>query len=742
MESKGLVNTNPAESTQGHIRRSYSTFDRSLSHRILFTPKFGYYYPTFCFHGVPTDEISVNSKDYLDSLSLKAPFKSAINKEKRSFMVPMMALLPFNWDQIYTLPSAGSDVPDSANSVLFDFHTNGVSFLKNLLLLAAVNVPEFTLADTGVGQVVVSQWYTAALRALVLNEYVFSHGSLLNLLNFKVSSWLDIRSVYDYNAVPAGPFDAIPAETFSFDSIFDRLIDAMFRYVSRINVVVPDSPVNRSYAIVGPAGRPTRFSSPFSLLLDIFRENPTAFISLIAFDFGDSGVTADNLQPWYTALWQQSFEYFDGNLNGFSYPGPISNPADIDTDPTALSPAVFNYSPLAAYQMICHHFYTNSNYDFVYSADIFRQYFASLWANLSGLLDGGSTPTFKWNGILKPYDWLSGAVVSRLLYKTSDDALVTVSYSNLSAQSPQPTLLYRLAAWAALFSYRRSLRYVDYFVGARPTPLAPLANGNISVNNNMVDVIDITRSIQLQRLRNASIRWRNKIEEYVDGMFGDRPAPDYHNPFALSSERATVFGDDVQNTGAAQTEDANSRTANFVQTGGQFTYTFHNNDNHPCIYMQIIGFDVRRSYGSTVGRHYLHANRFDMFNPALQYIGDQPLYLTELGYNPSSSSNSMAFGYKTRDAEYKEMYDQCSGGFIENLPGWAFTDNDQRTFSSGRGPLAVNNEDFIRSYPCELDQFFLSLTGHSLGSRFHFIMITDNSVSAKRPMAIDPQVLQ
>ena len=124
-----------------------------------------------------------------------------------------------------------------------------------------------------------------------------------------------------------------------------------------------------------------------------------------------------------------------------------------------------------------------------------------------------------------------------------------------------------------------------------------------------------------------------------------------------------------------------------------------------------------------------------MFNPDFQYIGDQPVYGVELGY-PYGSSIPEVFAYQSRDMEYKQRFDVASGGFIENLPGWIFDDNDRLALDRGR-----LDPDFIRSRNTEFDKFFLSLTGYSLGSYFHFICITDNNVNAKRAMAVDPQIL-
>ena len=96
----------------------------------------------------------------------------------------------------------------------------------------------------------------------------------------------------------------------------------------------------------------------------------------------------------------------------------------------------------------------------------------------------------------------------------------------------------------------------------------------MSVSANKVSVIDITRNIQAQRFANSVMRSRQKIEEYVQDLFGQRPAIDWHNPLPfLSREEEMVFGDEVQNTGDAQMLLSNSRTSNFQNNAGRFTFT-------------------------------------------------------------------------------------------------------------------------------------------------------------------------
>lgn len=691
---QGVVQSNPANNTTGKHIHNYSTFDKSLSYRLYNTLRFGEYTPSFVMEGVPTDEIELNTKDFIDSLSLNAPFKGQIRKIKESFAVPKMAILPRNWDRIYTQPSNGDDVPKDANCVLQDFPAKMESVWRFLFNeLTPPSPPIEGSDDSGL-----RYFFQNLLTCLVIGEYVYSSGSLLNVCGYKASA----QFRYVVNST----------EFLSYDQFFDRFVTSVFSHVKSFMLRMDGFPQPTLYYCKGLSGDVTdfRFNRSFRSALELFRENPTLEVVNI-------NVTDD----FYDAV--QSLDI--APRENLTYPLFISpDESDVDNeqeDITDMSQTNLNLSRLLAYQIVCAHYYTNSSIDVVYTAELYRQYVQSLLNRFENSSPtDASVDNFEWNGMLCPYDVLSGHELDKVLFASEFGGV-----HDYNAW---------LALWPAIFGFRRSLRYGDYFVGSRPRPLAPV-NTDVSVNDNMVSVVNITRSIQAQRFANAVMRSRQKIEEYVKSLFGKSPAPDYHNPFFLTRQEEIVFGDEVQNTAESQSTEANSRTANFSAGLGQFTFTFHNDDAHPCIYLQIISFDIRRAYTRSVERQFLHLDRFDMFNPDFQYIGDQPVYGIELGY-PYNSKMPKIFAYQSRDMEYKERFDQAAGGFVENLPGWILTDN----FMSF-GEFKNIDPDFIRSYNTELDPFFLSLTGYSLGSYFHFICITQNNVNAKRPMAVDPQIL-
>ena len=125
-----------------------------------------------------------------------------------------------------------------------------------------------------------------------------------------------------------------------------------------------------------------------------------------------------------------------------------------------------------------------------------------------------------------------------------------------------------------------------------------------------------------------------------------------------------------------------------------------------------------------------------MFNPMLQYIGDQPVYRGELN---SDSNFNEVFGYLSRNSEYKQSYSIASGGFVYDLPSWANVVDFGPDYKLI--PRKHQGTDFLRVYPFEFDKFYKTLSGLSLSSAFHFIVVYNNKVMASRPMAVNPSIL-
>lgn len=377
-----------------------------------------------------------------------------------------------------------------------------------------------------------------------------------------------------------------------------------------------------------------------------------------------------------------------------------------------------NISRVLAYQMSCSQFYVNPQVDFLYNAQLYRD---NLWTLMKIANPNISVGFFSMNGIQVPYDYASKYYMSRMINVLKQDDLQEVDIP-----------LY-FDYFNALFGHRESLRFGDYFTDSRTRPLA-LGDDSIDVSNdNSVSVIDVSKKIVYQRFRNAVVKLGNNFGDYLRGIFGSSPSPDYHFPKFISHQDFAVGGFEVANN----TKDGQGDLVTNLNTRDD-TFAFEVEIDMPCVLIGISYFSVPRVYMQTKDRQFFHRDRYDMFNPMLQYIGDQIVYNHE---RTDLRPNDEIFGYQSRNNEYKQRYSVVSGAFATKLPAWTFVADslfrpvDYVAVSNTQSP------EFIRAHDYEFNRFFNALSGYSLANSFHFIVVYNNKCMSTRPMEINPNIL-
>lgn len=386
----------------------------------------------------------------------------------------------------------------------------------------------------------------------------------------------------------------------------------------------------------------------------------------------------------------------------------------IDQDP-------FNYDKLCAYQIVNSHYYTNDNVDYVYNSDMFRQYIKALVNTYESEL-----PTFEWNGINMQYDSLSGRFMDAMLARLPGAIIGGIEYQT------------GLAYFDSIFGFRQSLRFVDYFTGARTRPLAVGEEG-VAVQEGFVNAVDMAREMQRVRYLNAVGKSGRNPEDYNESLFGTKMDYDYHNPMWLASTSDVIYNSITENTGSEQYDsDSIAKTGEFKSNANRFAFEVNVD-----VYGIVIGIeycDIKRVYTDVRDRSFFVANRYDRFIPQMQFIGDQPIYKKELGYDFSIDSVASTFGYTTRDMHYKCAVSRAVGGFDGALPGWSFVANPSNFGKLNHLGMQINPE-FIRARSTEFDQFYLRLSGFSPRNYFHFIVFQVNDIEIYRPMIQNPQIL-
>lgn len=679
-----IVNSNPQNTTGHKGVHTRSTFP--LQYHNFDTFRFGEYHPHFVMEGVAKDKISFRSAHDLRSYTLGAPLMEDISMKKDYFSVPMTAILPLNWDKFFSNPVIGQDAPVDCGPSVDNFY---VLWSTRFDALRQRMTDIFAASSTFTA---INQLTTAALRFIVLGEYVYSPGSLMNSLG--IHSWCYLTYTESYT--DSGGITRF--RRVNFDYLVDK-IAAVFQ--SRfLNIQVTDSNgVVRTFYMNTDPTRAAQLG--LNDLLQYFREDPASAVTSVSYVQGSQ--MSDFKADIFAIVPSSNFTF-------------------------ATNTKPLNVSRLAAYQLVVSQFYTNDSIDFIFDANRYRQlmwyYFTEMLSNWSG---NTQSRNFTLNSLKFDYDAFSAHCL-RVVIAWMQSFNSTLLYTSTAGY------VCALSYLSGLFSFKRSLKFKDYFTGSRSQPLAV---GNVDVNvsgSNTVSVIDITKNIQRQRFFNAVNRVGARIEDYYQEIFGSKLAPDYTKPFYLGHTSDVIFGSEVENTGDIQYQEENSVTSALRSNGSRYEFTY--SPDRDCILIGLTYFDIARAYTKSIDRQTMHLDRFDWFNPFMQFIGDQKVYEGEINPEPAlQTTGDSAFSYQNRHMEYKQRVNVASGGFVANLPGWAFLADDIANDN------LVIDSDFIRSRSAELDKFYLRLTGHSLSTYYHFIVKNINDCTGSRPMAYAPSIL-
>lgn len=677
-----IVNKDAIEKRDSKPIKDRSRFNNS--YRLAGTYRFGEYAPTMVADCVPDDNHKIKVSHVVKSYTMKQPLMQDIQLKDDTFLTPLSALLPRNYEKFITSPNIGDDV----NSELVGTSVIGFTDLIFGYLGKLLEVPWLTsdpddpdanfLFDT-------KTRFELALKYVVCLDNLLSSGSLCSALGMPLvgnSKFVD-KAIND----------------------FFLLIDK-FGTTSSFKANVKINGVNYD---LSPVTLPASSSSRFLTLREFWnRIHDTADWSFNSLTDTDNLI--DDLLDNEADLWDSLSV------------GRLLVPDEL---------APFDLARFYAYQINCAHFYSNDKVDYIYSAELWRQnlrsfFLASYAEETAGLVNN----TFSWNGVACFYDETSAYFVHEFLSQFS-----VIVYD--TPKTALKRLVNDFVDWVSLiFAYRRSLRFVDYFTGSRTRPLAP-GDANVTVSGGKIDVVQTIQTKWFIRLWSQISRIGHKLSEQMQGLFpGVQPSVDWHDPIWLSHNEGKVMASEVDNTGANQFDEKTPIAVTSTLHGGSHGNSLNLNINDRyAIVMTISYFDISRFYTRAVDRDIFHVSRYDKFNPFLQFMGDQKLLLKELD---TDAFYSNIFAYQGRYMEYKQRIDRAFGGLSnpEVLPGMLFLAD----FGRSQGVLKNISPDYIRSYPCELDRFFIALSGWSLGTYFHFIMVTTDEIDSSRPMAYNPQI--
>lgn len=679
-QQSGLVSGNSQNNAGGKTGQSRSMFPLSAS--VFQTERFAEYVPFFVMEGVSGDRLPLHSNHEVQTYTLKSPILQSLTKKKDYFAVPMQAILPLNWEKFYTNPNIGQDVPDDCGLGVENFWTK----MYNLCNKSFVVGLQLRLADSTLS---LSQHLEDTFRCLLFFEQIYSTGCLMETLGISSHNFIRIDS---NNGVV------------TYDEMFDAYLSVISDYLYRgnkFNVTIGGT----TYGVQSnPNDIPNPNVSPVTLreVLELMRDDLTFTITSADTDIDIEG----DLQ---TLSQDYSFSQMTSN-------SPL------------------NLGRLWAYQLCVAHFYSNDHVDFIYSAELFRQYINQLVTTRANQYNYNQK--FVVNGLEYLYDALSAHSFNGVYTGFGADGIF--SYQVSAGNGTSDTANEAYAYFTALFSFKRSLRFMDYFTGARSLPLA-VGDHDVSIGTNIagkLDIIELSKTSMMTKFLQAVNRSGRKFSAYMQELFGKTPAYDYHNPMYLAHNSDLVGAPETENTGAGQLDTGRdiAVTSRFKATANRFAFEF--TPDRDCIVIGITYYDIPRVYTRATERQNFVIDRFDMFNPYLQFTGDQPIYEAEIG---TDTPNDTPFAYTNKDMQYKQRFNSASGGFCvpsTGLDNWIFAADILR-----RKAVHHISPSYIRSFNSEIDRFYQRLTGYSLGTYFHFIVRYDNRMDASRPMAYNPTII-
>lgn len=717
-----LQGNNPANDPDRKPVKGRSKFKPNRS--LYQTFKFGINQPHLAMEVVEGDKVSIRSASDVDTYNLKAPLMTPVKMQKDYFFAPLRAILPHNADLLITNPLSGDDIEAAYVNAGLDWYD--LESKLNVLcqrirpLIASINDANQTAQVRAYGAV------ESLLAVVALIEPFCSEGSLLNYCGFNLSTIMNfgVRSGY---------------EDIFCDEFVEALADHINKYVKSFQIKLLDSVDPDSIAITA--------STNVVVDTEISSEEMTSARWSLRYFLeqvrqGTVVYSCDTL-VLKTANTFPALKYTDPSTGSQSdydityYSGWI--PAGI----SQAGERILNLSRLVAYQLSSAQFYTDDAVDYVYSTSLWHSNMLALLAMAKTGNGTYSIPYYVLNGIRHEYDSVSAYCFS--------DVLSTLSSANTSLYNNTPTangfnllpnmtynpyIIQAFGAYGYLVNYMgftRSLKFRDYFCGSRPHPLA-VGDVSVTVASNQFSVVDVTKNIQMQRFLNQVNRVGRTFKEYVQGIFGVTPTRDPRDCVYLGSSVDMIGAEETEMTSENIQSKANTISSKLRKNSSQFA--FEGSFSEPGIVIGIVHFDVTRPYVLANDRCMLHTDRFDMFNPYLQQIGDQEVDRVELDLFAAGVDN---FAYKLRYSEYKQSFDRAVGGFHHFLPGYAFL-NLRANYCTPDGVVKIS-PDFIRARSVEFDKFYAVMQNFSLAGYFHFIVRNDLTIDADRPMEAAPSIL-
>lgn len=681
------VNDPQFENQQGY-------FPYDLTHQELLTPRFGEYTPSLHMPTVPSDRIVCKDNTKLIRNQIDGNLLSQLNQYVDSFFVSQRVLFPNNYEKLIPNPIKGSDLPNSALPIvpfsLFvkEYLTSEVEYFVSVDGdETTFSFNDFLALDYFGEEPLFANFYISRLSLLAT---VLSRGQLLDYLGLQFDS---VNSPITS--------DVVSEFQTKIDDFFSKL------YVATESLRSAPLRLNRNQFLdLEITNRPYTTLPEWRMQLsDIFEAGHLPWFSMNG---------GDNIDALYDSV--RSLVTF--LLNVFSYNGVLSSYInDVNTSSNPFQLGHLNISSVLAYQLIVAQYGTNNTVDNIFNSDLYMQLLRATMYPSEG--NFSTEPTFLYNGVATEYDYISAGGFYWSLISSRNEGHLNRQY-----------------VWLTLMMImRRSLRYGDYFSTARPRMLA-VDNGQLMINvqNGMVSPIDVTKNLLMQRYLNAANYIGSGFLQYFASIYGVTPSDVEPVPRYIAHRTISLQNQITNNTATEQ----GKQSTNLVGYSDDTAFDVFIDDFG--VLLNLVSFDVLPVYTSGIDSSFYFADRFDYFNPMLQNVGDQPIYLSEMCGDPNLHDD--VFGYTMRNAEYKFKLSKAHGAFATNELAGYLMKYPVEYFSKDRFTRLINiNPDFIRDKPFYLDELLRQTSGTSPCQYWHFIVSCTNVVKTARKIQATPPVL-
>lgn len=675
--------TNNLNTATPQVRKTFNRFNNSYNHYT--TCNYAEYTPFFVQEMNPADYKGFSSKTQVRTETLDTPLYSGVKMNKDYFFVPYDAILPFNWEKIFKNPSQGDDVPSDANCCVFDFTTKLKSFLGNFVKL----LNRFSQSLGEQSEIPAQVYFTFPLVDAFLSASgmcarmgtPFSHLFLFKYQD-KLLTWDRLTDILFPLLFPDGAkFGfryAQSSEEIDYYIVVDNSVSGQVPFITS---------TSEAYPTIMMSGKD---------VLALFRYYPSCmqgYNDWIEF-FHNPGLNAQSFNAFTTC---SLVSFVSANLT--------------DDDKK------FNYSRMLAYSLCCAQFFSNGSVDSVYNAQLYRDLMSHFVRNAVPESSASGIYTFLYNGVKTPYDWLSAHFFAPI-------------FAN-AINPDKPVNTNCIFYLRNIFDLHNCLKYGDYFSGAHTRPLA-VGDVTAPVVGNQVSAIDMTKAITYQRFLNVVVKLKNEMKDYLQTIFGTIPAPDYHEAKIISHSEGAVDGFEVANT---TSEDQGNLTT--LLHNVQEKYEFQLEIDQAGVALGVVSFVASRAYSMVSDRQVHIADRYDMFNPMLQTIGDQPILSIE-----KNGYGSRPFAYQSRYMEYKQRVNVSSGAFNDKLRSYCIISDSLFEPSNALEVIAQNlTPAYIRLLPREFDRFIKKAGSWSYGNSYHFICEFENQSDDVREADYSPSIL-